>query len=264
MNKLIHSLFAAATGLAVSAACSAIAAESAAGGAAPQGIRNVVLVHGAYADGSCWTDVIQRLQRAGMHVMSVQNPLTSLNDDVEATRRVLALQDGPAILVGHSWGGAVISEAGVDPKVAGLVYIAARAPDAGEDFGALAKQFPAPPASAGLIKSGGFIRLSQQAFLRDFAGDVDPVRANALYATQALVAAPLFASKLTNAAWHTKPSWYMVSSNDRTINPDFQRFLAKRIKAVTTEVPASHLPMISYPDEVAKLILQAAEQVSTR
>jgi pimeloyl-ACP methyl ester carboxylesterase len=121
--------------------------------------RNVVLVHGAYADGSCWSEVIGRLQLAGLNATAVQNPLTSLADDVAATRRILALQDGPTVLVGHSWAGTVISEAGVDPKVSALVYVAARAPDAGEDYTALAAKFPAPAASAGLVKSGGFAQL---------------------------------------------------------------------------------------------------------
>jgi pimeloyl-ACP methyl ester carboxylesterase len=142
--------------------------------------RNVVLVHGAYADGSSWSEVIPLLQRAGLNVTAVQNPLTSLADDVEATRRILALQDGPTVLVGHSWAGTVISEAGVDPKVSALVYVAARAPDAGEDYSALAAKFPAPPASAGLVKSDGFAQLNEEAFVRDFAGDLDPVRARTL------------------------------------------------------------------------------------
>src|SRR5205085_11758357 len=139
--------------------------------------RNVVLVHGAYADGSCWSEVIGRLQLAGLKATAVQNPLTSLAEDVAATRRILALQDGPTVLVGHSWAGTVISEAGVDPKVPALVYVAHRAPDAGEDYTALAAKFPTPPASAGLVKSGGFAQLSEEAFLRDFAGDIEPAKA---------------------------------------------------------------------------------------
>src|SRR5258708_16775087 len=134
--------------------------------------RNVILVHGAYADGSSWSEVIGRLQLAGLNATAVQNPLTSLADDVAATRRILALQDGPTVLVGHSWAGTVISEAGVDPKVSALVYVAARAPDAEEDYATLAAKFPAPPASAGLVKSGGFPQLSAETFLRDFAGDI--------------------------------------------------------------------------------------------
>ena len=146
--------------------------------------RHVVLVHGAYADGSCWSDVIGRLQRVGLKATAVQNPLTSLADDVAATRRILALQDGPTVLVGHSWAGTVISEAGGDPHVSALVYVAARAPDAGEDYTALAATFPTPPASAGLVTSGGFAQLSEDAFLRDFAGDLEPAKARILYAVQ--------------------------------------------------------------------------------
>ena len=150
--------------------------------------RNVVLVHGAYADGSCWSEVIGRLLRVGLKATAVQNPLTSLADDVAGTRRILALQDGPTVLVGHSWAGTVISEAGVDPKVSALVYVAARAPDAGEDYAALAAKFPTPPANAGLVKSGGFAQLSEEAFLKDFAGGVDPAKARVLYSVQGRIA----------------------------------------------------------------------------
>src|SRR5437762_12668921 len=138
--------------------------------------RNVVLVHGAYADGSCWSDVIGRLQRVGLKATAVQNPLSSLADDVAATKRILALQAGPTVLVGHSWVGTVISQAGVDPMVSALVYVAARAPAAGEDYGALAAKFPKPPTSMGVVKSEGYAQLSEESFLRDFAGDLDPVR----------------------------------------------------------------------------------------
>src|SRR5216683_4124484 len=166
--------------------------------------RNVVLVHGAYADGSCWSEVIRRLQLFGLNATAVQNPLTSLADDVAATQRILALQEGPTVLVGHSWAGTVISEAGVDPKVSALVYVAARAPDAGEDYTALAAKYPTPPASAGLVKSGGFAQLSEDAFLRDFAGDIDPILARALYAVQGRAAETIFGDRVTQAAWHTK------------------------------------------------------------
>ncbi len=222
------------------------------------GARNVVLVHGAYADGSCWTEVIARLQAAGLRPTAVQNPLTSLADDVEATRRILALQDGPTVLVGHSWAGMVISEAGVDPKVSALVYVSARAPDAGEDFAALAAKFPKPPASNGLVTSGGFAQLSEEAFLRDFAGDIDPVKARVLYAVQGRVASTLFGGRTTVAAWRSKPSWYQVSTEDRTIDPDLERFLARRMGAKTIELPSSHLGLISHPDEITALILDAA------
>jgi len=219
--------------------------------------RNVVLVHGAYADGSCWSEVIGRLQLAGLNATAVQNPLTSLADDVAATRRILALQDGPTVLVGHSWAGTVISEAGVDPKVSALVYVAARAPDAGEDYTALAAKFPAPPASAGLVKSGGFAQLSEEAF-RDFAGDIEPAKARILYAVQGRVSDTLFSGKTTQAAWWSKPSWYAISTEDRTISPELERFMADRMKAKTIEVKASHLSLISHPNEITNLILNAA------
>jgi pimeloyl-ACP methyl ester carboxylesterase len=222
--------------------------------------RNIVLVHGAYADGSCWLDVIERLQAAGLHVTAVQNPLTSLADDVAATRRILALQDGPTVLVGHSWAGTVISEAGVDPNISALVYVAARAPDAGEDYAALAATFPTPPATAGLVTSGGFAQLSEEAFLRDFAGGVDPARARVLYAVQGRIADTLFASRTTAAAWKLKPCWYAVSTQDRTTSPELERFLAKRMQATTIEVDSSHLSLITHPQEIADLIVDAAGQ----
>jgi pimeloyl-ACP methyl ester carboxylesterase len=220
--------------------------------------RNVVLVHGLYADGSCWSEVIGRLQLAGLKATAVQNPLISLADDVAATRRILALQDGPTVLVGHSWAGMVITEAGIDPKVSALVYVAARAPDAGEDYVALAAKFPTPPASVGLVKSGGFAQLSEESFLRDFAGDIEPAKARILYAVQGRAADAVFSAKTTNAAWRSKPSWYAVSTEDRTISPELERFMADRMKAKTIEVKASHLSLISHPDEITNLILSAA------
>ena len=220
--------------------------------------NNVVLVHGLYADGSSWIDVIPYLQRAGLQVTAVQNPLTSLADDVAATRRALALQDGPTVLVGHSFAGTIISEAGNDPKVSALVYVAARAPDAGEDFGALAAKFPKPPASAGVVKANGFFWLSEASFLRDFAGDLDPARARALYAVQGRGADTLPNTKTTTAAWRAKPTWYQVSTEDRTINPEFERFLAKRMNATTIELASSHVSLVSHPKEIADLILLAA------
>jgi pimeloyl-ACP methyl ester carboxylesterase len=220
--------------------------------------KNVVLVHGLYADGSSWIGVIPYLQRAGLKVTAVQNPLTSLADDVAATRRALDLQDGPTVLVGHSFAGTIISEAGDDPKVSALVYVAARAPDAGEDFGALAGKFPKPPASAGVVSANGFFWLSEESFLRDFAADVDPARARALYAVQGRGANALPNTKTTTAAWRVKPTWYQVSTADRTINPEFERFLAKRMKATTIELDSSHVSLVSHPKEIADLILRAA------
>ncbi|MEU3985668.1 alpha/beta hydrolase [Streptomyces sp. NPDC026672] len=222
-------------------------------------VRNVVLVHGAYADGSSWGRVIPLLQRAGMNVTAVQNPLTSLADDAAATRFALARQDGPTLLVAHSYGGTVISEVGLADNVAGLVFVAARAPEAGEDFAALAAGFPTPPVSSGIVTSGGFRWLSEDAFLRDFANGVPRADALALYAAQGLLStAPPTTSV---AAWHEKPSWYAVSKDDRTINPDLERFMARRMKAETIEVDAGHLSLVSRPDRIARLILTAATAV---
>jgi pimeloyl-ACP methyl ester carboxylesterase len=222
-------------------------------------VRNVVLVHGAWADGSCWSDVIPRLQAAGFNVTAVQNPLTSLADDVAATRRVLARQDGPTVLVGHSWGGVVITEAGLDPKVTALVYVAARAPDAGEDFAALAARYPTMPVRAGVVTTDGYSWLTQDAFLKHFAGDVPSARARVLYAAQQPIAADLFAAKTTVAAWRGKPSWYAVSARDETTSPDLERFLAQRMKATTIELPSSHVSMISHPQAITDLIATAAK-----
>ena len=219
---------------------------------------NVVLVHGLYADASCWIDVIPYLQNAGLNVTAVQNPLTSLADAAAATRRILALQKGPTVLVGHSFAGTIISETGNDPNVSALVYVAARAPDAGEDFAALAAKFPKPPASAGVVRVDGFFWLGEETFLKDFAGDLAPARARALFAVQGQVASALVTERTTTAAWRSKPSWYQVSTQDRTINPDLERFRAKRMKATTIELDSSHLSLLSHPREVADLILQAA------
>jgi pimeloyl-ACP methyl ester carboxylesterase len=226
--------------------------------AAPVQARNVVLVHGAWADGSSWAEVIARLQAAGLKVTAVQNPLTSLADSVAATRRALALQDGPTVLVAHSWGGTVISETGTDPKVTSLVYIAARAPDADEDFVALSGKFPTGAARAGIQEHDGFTKLSEEAFLKYFANGVPREKAEVLYAEQEPTAASLFGARTTAAAWHSKPSWYAVSKLDQTINPDLERFLAKRMNATTVELEAGHLSLVSHSEQVADLILAAA------
>ena len=189
---------------------------------------------------------------------SVQNPLTTLAEAVAETQRVLDRQDGPTVLVGHSFSGMIVTEAGVDPKVSALVYVAARAPDAGEDYAALAKTFPTPPATAGIVFDGDEGRLSEAAFLRDFAGDLPGARARVLYAVQQPFHKALLTAKTTHAAWRSKPSFYAVSTDDRTINPDLERFMAKRMGATTIEVKASHLSLISHPQEIADLILQAA------
>jgi pimeloyl-ACP methyl ester carboxylesterase len=234
------------------------AAEASAEAGKPAEARNVVLVHGAWADGSSWSEVIPRLQAAGLHVTAVQNPLTSLADSVAATRRALALQDGPTVLVAHSWGGTVISEAGTDPKVTALVYVAARAPDAREDFVALSGRFPTMPVRAGVQVRDGFANLSEEAFLKYFANGVAREKAEVLYAVQEPTAASLLGGRTTMAAWRTKPSWYAVSKLDQTISPDLERFLAARMKATTVELEAGHLSLVSHPQEVADLILAAA------
>jgi pimeloyl-ACP methyl ester carboxylesterase len=233
--------------------CQAHAAD-----AKPVEAKNVVLVHGAWADGSSWGEVIPLLQKAGLHVTAVQNPLSSLDDSVAATRRALALQDGPTVLVAHSWGGTVISETGTDPKVSALVYVAARAPDAGEDFVALSKTFPTGPVRAGIQEHDGYTRLSEDSFLKHFANGVPHDKAEALFAEQGDTAASIFAGRTTAAAWHDKPSFYAVSKDDQTINPDLERFLAKRMNATTIEVDAGHLSLVSHPREIANLILAAA------
>lgn len=231
-------------------------AANAATQAAPT-VRNVVLVHGLFADGSCWSEVIPRLQAAGLNVTAVQNPLTTLPEAVASAERVLARQDGPTVLVGHSFSGMIVTEAGMHPNVSSLVYVAARAPDAGEDYTALAKTFPTPPASAGIVFDGDEGRLGEAAFLRDFAGDLPEAKAKVLYAVQQPFQKALLAGKTTHAAWRSKPSFYAVSVEDRTINPDLERFMAKRMNARTIEVKASHLSMISHPDTIANLILEA-------
>jgi pimeloyl-ACP methyl ester carboxylesterase len=230
-------------------------------------VHNVVLVHGAYADGSSWARVIERLQGEGLSVTAVQNPLTALAEDAAYTRRILALQDGPTILAGHSFAGTVITEAGVDPRVVGLVYVAARAPDAGEDYAGVAQSFPTPPASRGLVFTDGFGALTEEAFLHDFANGLEVEEARVLYAVQGRVSETLFHDRTTVAAWRSKPSWYAVSRQDRTISPELQRFMAERMSATSIELEAGHLSLVTHPDQVARLILDAARdapEVSSR
>jgi pimeloyl-ACP methyl ester carboxylesterase len=248
--------------MAASVGASLVSSRGVAATSTPVKARNVVLVHGLFADGSCWTDVIARLQGAGLNVTSVQNPLTTLPEAVGSALRVLDRQDGPTVLAGHSFSGMIVTEAGVHPNVSALVYVAARAPDADEDYVALAKKFPTPPATAGIVFDGDEGRLSEAAFLRDFAGDLPESKARVLYAVQAPFHKTLLAGKTTQAAWRAKPSFYAVSTEDRTINPDLERFMAKRMGAKTIEVKASHVSLISQPDVIAALILEAAGQPS--
>lgn len=248
------------TALVANATASLIAAPSMAANSTPTKARNVVLVHGLFADGSCWSEVIARLQAAGLNATAVQNPLTTLPEAVASAQKVLARQDGPTVLVGHSFSGMIVTEAGVHPNVSAVVYVAARAPDAGEDYTALAKTYPTPPATAGIIFDGDEGRLSEEAFLRDFAGDLPTAKAKVLYAVQEPFHEALLTGRTTHAAWRSKPSYYAVSTEDRTINPDLERFMAKRMGAKTIEVKASHLSLISHPEEITRLILEAAGQ----
>jgi pimeloyl-ACP methyl ester carboxylesterase len=244
-------------GLSAATAASSLLARPAFAQTTPKA-RNVVLVHGLFADGSSWSEVIPRLQAAQLNVTSVQNPLTTLPEAVDAALAVLRRQNGPTVLAGHSFSGMIVTDAGVHPNVSALVYVAARAPDAGEDYTALAKDFPTPPASAGIVFDGDEGRLSEEAFVRDFAGDLPEAKARALFAVQWPFQRSLLAGKTTHAAWRSKPTWYAVSTEDRTINPDLQRFMAKRMGAKTIEVKASHVSLISQPETIASLILQAA------
>ena len=233
---------------------------------ATTGVKNIVLVHGAFADGSSWAKIIPLLEAKGYHVTAVQNPLTSLADDVAATKRAIAQQNGPVLLVGHSWGGSVITEAGSDAQVAGLVYVAAGAPEAGQTFVDMA-QAAAPPLGAHSFKpdAAGFLSLTREGALNDFAQDLPLAERTLIYATQGPWAgsAPT-KDKISTPAWKVKPNWYIVATEDRMINPDLERTLAKRMKATTLVLKSSHVPMLSQPTKVAAFISEAAEKVVVR
>jgi pimeloyl-ACP methyl ester carboxylesterase len=223
-----------------------------------QNPTSVVLVHGAFADGSSWNKVIQQLQKQHTEVIAVQLPLTSLKEDVAATRRAIARAHGDVVLVGHSWGGTVITEAGNDARVKSLVYVAAFAPDAGQSTADLAERYPSPPGSADIAKTAdGYLYLPPAAVRQDFAPDAAATEQQSIAATQGPIKASAFAEKITRAAWHDKPSWYVVSQNDRMINPDLERAMAQQIHAKTTQVAASHISMVSQPEQVTRVIEQA-------
>jgi pimeloyl-ACP methyl ester carboxylesterase len=226
---------------------------------AAEGVRNVVLVHGAWADGSSWAQVISLLEKAGLNAVAVQNPLTSFDDDVAATKRAIALQDGPVILVGHSLGGVVITEAGADPKVAGLVYVAAFAPDVGVPVADLGKGFADPPGLAELRPDAqGYLTITTKGVMESFAPDLPVAQRKIIAATQGATNSSVFGAKVTHAAWKDRPSWYVVAANDRMISPDLERQFAATIKATTITLPSSHVAMLSHPAEVAQLIIDAA------
>ncbi|MDX6251141.1 MAG: hypothetical protein QOF10_4501 [Kribbellaceae bacterium] len=224
---------------------------------------NIVLVHGAWADGSCWSGVIERLQADGYHVTAPQFPLTSLADDVARLRHVLELQDGATIVAGHSYGGQIITALSTEaPNVDGLVYVAAFGLDNGEALGALLSQGPTPPALEHLFTDKqGFGWLPEGDFVNHFAAGVDPARAKVLHAVQQPLAGSTFADVIGVPAWKALPTWYAVAAEDQALPPDAQRLFASRMGATTIELPAGHLAMISHPDEVAELIRAAAEGV---
>jgi pimeloyl-ACP methyl ester carboxylesterase len=236
-----------------------LAAQSTRPTVQPSDRPTIVLVHGAFADGSSFSKVIPMLQRDGYNVIAVQNPLTSLDADVETTKRALAMQTGPVVLVGHSYGGAVITQAAAgNANVKALVYLAAFAPEVGEPIGAFGQQYPAPLGTALKQDPGGFLYVDPVKFHEVFAADLPLAESNVAAAVQKPIIGSVFGASVTEAAWKTIPSWYLVSQEDKAINPDLERFYAKRMKATTSEVKASHVAFISHPAVVVRLIEQAA------
>jgi pimeloyl-ACP methyl ester carboxylesterase len=223
------------------------------------GIKNVVLVHGAWADGSSGSKLIPLLQAKGLHVVAVQNPLSSIADDVASTNRLINAQDGPVLLAGHSYGGAVITEAGNNPKVAGLVYVAAFAPEEGETLAGLAQGFPPSPLFGEIQPiADGYLLLTQKGVMESFAQDLSPESKALVLATQGATQGAILATPIKQAAWHTKPSWFVIASNDRAIAPEQEASTAKRMGSKTLTLPSSHLPMLSHPQEVADFVVEAA------
>jgi pimeloyl-ACP methyl ester carboxylesterase len=221
-------------------------------------VKNIVLVHGFWADGSCYSEIIPTLLAEGYEVIAVQNPLTSLADDVAATKRALARIEGQCILVGHSWGGFVITEAGNDERVSGLVYIAALTPDAGETPIDMLGKYETAPASQYYQEQDGFLWLAKEGVQKTFAEDLSTERSALIYATQAAPSKSVLEATVNSPAWKNKPSWYIVANKDRTIPPDLQRDSSKKLGATTTVVESSHVPMISHPEEVLEIIRTAA------
>src|SRR5262250_334876 len=222
--------------------------------------KTVVLVHGAFADASGWSRVIPILERDGYFVTAVQIPLTSLSDDIATVKRVVDAQKGPVVLVGHSYGGAVITGAAAgSPNVKALVYLAAFAPEAGEPLGAPGKKFAQPPLNSALVPdSAGFLYIDRGKFHDAFCKDLPEAEARVMAATQKPLSSSVFEASVSAAAWKTVPSWYVVSSQDRAINPELERFYAKRMGATTSEIASSHVAFLSHPKEVAKVIEDAA------
>jgi pimeloyl-ACP methyl ester carboxylesterase len=227
-----------------------------------KGIKNIVLVHGAFADGSSWSKVVALLQAKTYNVIAVQNPLSSFADDVAAAQHAIAQMDGPVLLVGHSYGGMVISEAGKNPKVAGLVYVAALVPEEGQNVNDVNAAMPTTGVEREFqLSSEGFLTLSFKGINESFAQDVPAQERKIIYATQGTWAASATQQKVYSPAWKSKPAWVIVATKDRMINPDLERFKAKLIKATTIELPSSHVPMISQPSKVADFIIKAAQKL---
>jgi pimeloyl-ACP methyl ester carboxylesterase len=224
----------------------------------------IVFVHGIWADGSCWTNQIAALQAKGYHVISVQNPITALADDVATTQRAIDLIKGNVILVGHSWGGMVITQAGNDPKVVGLVYLAAYGPDSGESLSAVSANAPQTELTKYLLPTGGYVFISEEGVKNVFADELSPKQQALVYATQTPASHTIFDDKSGEPAWKNKPTWYVVAKNDKTIHPDLERFMAKRMNAKTTELASCHVMMLSHPVEVLKVIEEAASSKSVK
>jgi pimeloyl-ACP methyl ester carboxylesterase len=226
----------------------------------PPPVKNIVLVHGAFADGTSWAKVIPILEARGFHVVAVQNPLTSLSDDVNATRRIIAMQDGPVILVGHSWGGAVISEVGDDPKVVGLVYVCAYVPEIGKSANDTSNPFgPTPGQKAIKVDAEHYAWMSEDGILNSFADGLPMAERRIVLAVQGQIYGPMFDEKLTHAAWKTKPSWHVIATKDRTLSPAMEEAGAKKAHGVAISIPTCHVAMLQEPQKVADLIAEAAK-----
>lgn len=230
-----------------------------------RGVKNIVLVHGAFADGSSWSRIIPILHAKGFNVIAVQNPLISLEEDVAATKRAIALMNGPVLLVGHSYGGVVITEAGNDPKVAGLLYVCSLVPNDGQSVVDVISAFPPAPGSAEFKQDASdFLSLSSKGINTHFAQDLNAEDRNTIFVTQVPWAAKATTTKISKAAWKSKPSWFIIGTEDRMVTPELARAEAKMIEAKTLELKSSHVPMMSMPAKVAAYIISAANELEAR